>query len=406
MSIIKSKLLRCQVLEGSAEGAFGRFLPAPKARERPRGHCVLTYKTLYVPDDWGQGGRDGRRRRHAARRRRRGRSRRAGGTRARSRAPALAPGSRRMVEGRARDERHDGRRGHPVARVPRDPRRGDDRALGGLDPLAAARGRLVGQLLRRARRPLDDGRGLRGAAARRATRPTPRTCAPRPPSSRGAGGIEQARVFTHIWLALFGAWPWDQVPELPPELMLLPAVRCRSASTTSPAGRARPSSRSRSCWPCARRAPLPFRLDELRGAAALAALARAQRDRRARSRSPTGRWRSTGAARCAPLREAGARRRRALDRAPPGGRRLMGRHPAAVGLLADRAAPARLPDRSPADAGRASTGSSASPSRSEHSRRLEACQSPVWDTALAIVALADAGHAGRRSGAACAPPTG
>jgi squalene-hopene/tetraprenyl-beta-curcumene cyclase len=39
---------------------------------------------------------------------------------------------------------------------------------------------------------------------------------------RQTGGLQQARVFTHIWLALFGAWPWDQVPTLPPELMLLP----------------------------------------------------------------------------------------------------------------------------------------------------------------------------------------
>ena len=41
---------------------------------------------------------------------------------------------------------------------------------------------------------------------------------------RGAGGLQRARVFTHIWLALFGAWPWTQVPALPPELILLPAV--------------------------------------------------------------------------------------------------------------------------------------------------------------------------------------
>ena len=33
------------------------------------------------------------------------------------------------------------------------------------------------------------------------------------------------------------------------------------------------------------------------------------------------------------------------------------------------------------------------------SRRLEACQSPVWDTALAMVALSDAGLAGDASGA-------
>src|SRR5579884_2588578 len=40
--------------------------------------------------------------------------------------------------------------------------------------------------------------------------------------ARGAGGLEKARVFTHIWLALFGAWPWECVPVLPPEMMLLP----------------------------------------------------------------------------------------------------------------------------------------------------------------------------------------
>src|SRR5947209_80797 len=39
---------------------------------------------------------------------------------------------------------------------------------------------------------------------------------------RAAGGVEAARVFTHIWLALFGLWPWDELPALPPELMLLP----------------------------------------------------------------------------------------------------------------------------------------------------------------------------------------
>ena len=27
---------------------------------------------------------------------------------------------------------------------------------------------------------------------------------------REPGGLEHARVFTHIWLALFGAWPWEQ----------------------------------------------------------------------------------------------------------------------------------------------------------------------------------------------------
>src|ERR1700728_3247876 len=36
------------------------------------------------------------------------------------------------------------------------------------------------------------------------------------------GGLEGARVFTHLWLALFGLWSWDRVPALPPEIILLP----------------------------------------------------------------------------------------------------------------------------------------------------------------------------------------
>jgi len=40
---------------------------------------------------------------------------------------------------------------------------------------------------------------------------------------RSEGGVERARVFTHIWLALFGLWSWDDCPSLPPELMYLPS---------------------------------------------------------------------------------------------------------------------------------------------------------------------------------------
>jgi len=36
------------------------------------------------------------------------------------------------------------------------------------------------------------------------------------------GGIEKSRVFTRIWLALFGEWSWDRLPVLPPEMILLP----------------------------------------------------------------------------------------------------------------------------------------------------------------------------------------
>ncbi|HEY7197461.1 MAG TPA: squalene--hopene cyclase [Gaiellaceae bacterium] len=36
-----------------------------------------------------------------------------------------------------------------------------------------------------------------------------------------SGGIGASRVFTRIWLALFGLWSWDEIPQLPPELVLM-----------------------------------------------------------------------------------------------------------------------------------------------------------------------------------------
>ena len=39
---------------------------------------------------------------------------------------------------------------------------------------------------------------------------------------RNQGGIAEARVFTKIWMALFGAYPWRGVPTLPPELVWFP----------------------------------------------------------------------------------------------------------------------------------------------------------------------------------------
>ncbi|HKE37561.1 MAG TPA: squalene--hopene cyclase [Candidatus Baltobacteraceae bacterium] len=37
-----------------------------------------------------------------------------------------------------------------------------------------------------------------------------------------AGGLANARVFTKIWMALFGVYPWKGVPSLPPELVYFP----------------------------------------------------------------------------------------------------------------------------------------------------------------------------------------
>ena len=36
------------------------------------------------------------------------------------------------------------------------------------------------------------------------------------------GGVPAARVFTKIWLALFGQWDWKGIPVIPPEIMLIP----------------------------------------------------------------------------------------------------------------------------------------------------------------------------------------
>jgi squalene-hopene/tetraprenyl-beta-curcumene cyclase len=40
---------------------------------------------------------------------------------------------------------------------------------------------------------------------------------------RAQGGIEATRVFTRIWLALFGEWPWAELPVMPPEMIYFPA---------------------------------------------------------------------------------------------------------------------------------------------------------------------------------------
>jgi squalene-hopene/tetraprenyl-beta-curcumene cyclase len=36
------------------------------------------------------------------------------------------------------------------------------------------------------------------------------------------GGLTEARVFTKIWMAIFGVYPWDGVPSLPPEIVFFP----------------------------------------------------------------------------------------------------------------------------------------------------------------------------------------
>jgi squalene-hopene/tetraprenyl-beta-curcumene cyclase len=40
---------------------------------------------------------------------------------------------------------------------------------------------------------------------------------------RGQGGLSATRVFTRMWLALSGRWSWDELPVIPPEIIYLPS---------------------------------------------------------------------------------------------------------------------------------------------------------------------------------------
>ncbi|MFB6940787.1 squalene--hopene cyclase [Streptomyces sp. NPDC060286] len=79
---------------------------------------------------------------------------------------------------------------------------------------------------------------------------------------RAQGGVAASRVFTRIWLALFGWWKWDDLPEMPPEVIYLPkwmplniySFGCWARQTIVPltvVGALRPCR------------PQPFALDEL-----------------------------------------------------------------------------------------------------------------------------------------------
>jgi squalene-hopene/tetraprenyl-beta-curcumene cyclase len=252
---------------------------------------------------------------------------------------------------------------------------------------------------------------------------------------RAQGGIERSRVFTHVWLALFGLWSWERVPALPPEIVLLPswvplniydfacwARQTIVALTIVIANR-----------PCRQ---LAIDLDELhgppyerplpRGLSAGAWLVRLDRVLRAYERHPLRPLRALALARAErwivrrqeadgswggiqppwvyslmALRLAGYPLEHPLmRRGLEGLDRFMIEDPGAIGGPRPSEGPVGLPARS-VERPAPSRPPTAPPGPS---RRLEACQSPVWDTALALIALADAGlapehpamHAGAR----------
>jgi squalene-hopene/tetraprenyl-beta-curcumene cyclase len=208
--------------------------------------------------------------------------------------------------------------------------------------------------------------------------------------AREAGGIQEARVFTHIWLAMFGAWPWERVPALPAEVMLLPPrvplsvydFACWARQTVVALSVVLSYRPSRS---------LPFGLQELWGprpwsppkpdSPAGRAFIALDRVLHLYQRRPLRRLRELCMARA---------ERWIVDRQEADGSWGGIQPPTVYSLIALRLRgyPLEHPvmrrgieglEKYVIDDGQ---------------RRLEACQSPVWDTALAMVALSDAGLPG------------
>ena len=208
------------------------------------------------------------------------------------------------------------------------------------------------------------------------------------------GGVERSRVFTRMWLALFGLWSWDDLPNLPPELIYLPRWfpfnlydwACWARQTIVPltiVATLRPVR------------PLPFGIDELRTGAAP--------DPLLPLRSWGGFFQRLDKALHAYGRHAfGPLRRRAmrrgvqwiLDRQEADGSWGGIQPPWVYSLLALHLSGHAL-DSPAVRAGLRGLDGFLVTEQTEQGavRRLEACQSPVWDTGLALTALLDAGVA-------------
>jgi squalene-hopene/tetraprenyl-beta-curcumene cyclase len=208
---------------------------------------------------------------------------------------------------------------------------------------------------------------------------------------RDLGGLERARVFTRVWLALFGAWDWDKLPVMPPEMVLLPSwaplniydFACWARQTIVPLTIVfahRP------------RRPLPFELTELHGsepwsppeAGSLRGHALNLLDGALHlyERLPVH-----------PLRElAMARAERWIVRRQEADGSWGGIQPPWVYSMIALHLRGYSLEHPVMQAG--FDGLDRFTIDDERGRRLEACQSPVWDTALAAVALADAGVPG------------
>jgi squalene-hopene/tetraprenyl-beta-curcumene cyclase len=207
---------------------------------------------------------------------------------------------------------------------------------------------------------------------------------------RDEGGLEASRVFTRMWLAMVGQWSWDQLPSLPPELIFLPSwfplnvydFGCWARQTIVPLTIV---STLRPVY------PLPVDLSELRTGRRVRRKTRPfsaahgfevlDRALHAYGKRPMRRVRRAAMARAAEW----IIRRQEADGCWGGIQ-----PPWVYSLIALREL--GYPKDHPVLA-RGIAGLEGFVIDDEAGRRFEACQSPVWDTALALIALSDAGVA-------------
>ena len=198
------------------------------------------------------------------------------------------------------------------------------------------------------------------------------------------GGVEATRMFTRLWLALGGLWPWRELPAVPPEWVLLP-------------GRFPGSIYDLASWARATTVPLSI----LRTQETVFPLSEPKPDELPRgARGPAaGTWGWRVAERLArhyerlpwtPTRRLALARaeRWVLDHQEADGSWAGIQPPWVYGLMALRARGLGL-DHPAMRSGLAALESFGI--EDEKGFRLQACISPVWDTALAVWALADAG---------------
>src|ERR1700744_1157222 len=205
---------------------------------------------------------------------------------------------------------------------------------------------------------------------------------------RANGGLERARVFTHIWMALFGAWDWNRVPAVLPEMILLPPWF--PLNVYDFACWARPTVVALSVVLALRPVrPLPFSISELDGPEPFSQppgetlLAKGIIARHAvlqqSQRFPLDRVRQLSLKRI---------ERWIVDRQEDDGGWGGIQPPWGYSLIALNLLGYEL-DHPVMERGLA--GLETFTIEENGVRRLEACQSPVWDTCLSLIALTDAG---------------